>query len=155
MYNIRNNRFIRKALAFSQASLFAVTALLTLSPYPVSADELVPDTLLDQVKQRRAERLDQEMTSGVLPQADVRRILGLASRERQRAPISINELSNNHFVGACFCQAICQTITLWTADQFFQGSGEVTSPSACADAATKYCGAAYSTWLNSWSCQPL
>ena len=56
--------------------------------------------------------------------------------------------------GSCHCTATCQTVLVVNGGSiYFEGEGQVSSPSACADAAEAFCGSAVSTFLNGWNCK--
>ena len=55
---------------------------------------------------------------------------------------------------ACHCTATCQTVLVVNGGSiYFEGEGEVSSPSACADAAEAFCGSAVSSFLHHWNCK--
>ena len=55
---------------------------------------------------------------------------------------------------SCHCTATCQTVLVVNGGSiYFEGEGEVPSPSACADAAEAFCGGAVSSFLHHWNCK--
>jgi hypothetical protein len=109
----------------------------------------------DQAQIKLGQELLRNYQSGKLSQSDAQQFEAAVKRGKQAARSSVpGSLAGGNVSGSCKCTAFCQTIVFMNGTEYqTTGTGTVSSPSACADAAVAFCGSAYSTWLSGWTCK--
>lgn len=154
-------RRVHDLLRSCERRLIARTALLAalaIGPhaYGTAAEmALRPTQHVDQQKLNKAKALASDFRAGKLSKSDAQQYKAALSRVKKQASAA-KSLAGGTRTGACQCTAFCQTIVFANGTEYqWAGSGVVSSPSACADAAVQFCGSAYSTWLHHWNCQPI
>jgi hypothetical protein len=161
--------------------LAGIVALVALLAVPVLAATSLTPKNVDQAKLQQAAKLFQDFKAKKLSPEDqaAYRQWRQKARQEQRAALSQRPAPNaqtgklatpspgsavggaaGSFASAggtsesCECTATCQTVLVVNGGSiYFEGSGTVAGPSACADAAAEFCGNAVSSFLSHWNCK--
>lgn len=136
-------------------SMAIALTLSAIAPLALAQSSLSPSGRVDQQKLAQARQLEADFRAGRLSPLEARQYQAAVVRGRNAAASSAaSSLAGGSTAGACHCTATCQTIVLANGTSYnWEGSGTVSGPSACADAAEKFCASAYSTWLLHWNCK--
>jgi hypothetical protein len=135
---------------------FAIFCLPILFAADAAADtKLRPTQPIDQQKLSQAKQLEANFRAGKLSRSDAQQFQSAVTRGKNAAAAAAaSSLAGGGTAGSCVCTATCQTIVFANGTEYqWTGTGTVSSPSACADAAEDFCGSAYSTWLHHWNCK--